>query len=336
MFLMKLRDHLPQKIFLLVLSIGLFVIVQINSLEIGSLKFEIYSKKLQDFISLFLSVIVEAFPFVIIGVLVSIFVALFVKEQWLSKFLPKNRFLSHIYVSFIGMFMPVCECGNVPVTRRLMMKGFSLSQSITFFLAAPILNPITLFATWKAFEPDSRYVILRFVCALIIANAVGLLISLRKKQEDYMTKEFHELCEHDHDHGSKNLFKKATDILQSEFVAIMKMLIIGAGVAALFQTLIPREVLTSLGSNLFLSVIAMMAFAFIISVCSNVDAFVVLYYVKQFSIGSIMAFLIFGPMIDMKILTMLKSTFKTEFLVMLTALVALMSLFAGLVINLLF
>lgn len=334
---MKLQTYFYQKIILISLAVLLFVTVQFNLLQkISADGFIELQKSIQDFITLFFSVVVEAFPFVVIGVLVSIIVAIFVKDAWLSKYMPKNRILSHAYSSFLGMFMPVCECGNVPVTRRLMLKGFSLSQSITFFLAAPILNPITLFATWKAFEPDARYVILRFICAFIIANVVGLIISYRKNQNEYMTTEFKDMCEHDHEHSGKNWIKKATDILQSEFISVMKMLIIGAGIASLVQVIIPRDVITSVGENLFFSVIAMMAFAFIISVCSNVDAFVVLYYAKQFTIGSIMSYLIFGPMIDMKILTMLKSTFKVSFLVLLTTLVALLSLLTGLLINVLF
>src|SRR5690606_29605112 len=123
------------------------------------------------------------FPFVVIGVIVSVLVALFFREEWVFNKLPKNRFFSHLYISFLGMFMPVCECGNVPVTRRLMLKGFNLSQSVTFLLAAPILNPITLLTTWQAFAPDANYVILRFIGALFIANFIGILISFRKDQD---------------------------------------------------------------------------------------------------------------------------------------------------------
>src|SRR5882757_515355 len=94
-----------------------------------------------EIFTLFLGLVVEAFPFIVLGVVVSTLIALFVKDEWIKKYVPKNRFLSHPLVALLGILLPVCQCGNVPVARRLLAKGFPVSQAITFMLAAPIVNP---------------------------------------------------------------------------------------------------------------------------------------------------------------------------------------------------
>jgi len=296
-----------------------------------------FLNRLQDFITLVLSIVIEAFPFIILGVLVSVIVGVFVKEEWIFKVLPKNRFLSHIVISLFGILMPVCECGNIPVARRLILKGFSVSQSITFLLAAPVLNPITYLVTAEAFSYDRSVVIIRMVAAFIIANFVGILISYKKDQNELLTKNFYnEVCEvhdHDHDHHHASKLRQAMDIFSSEFYEVIKVLCIGAILAALSQTLIPRDVIVAIGSSPFLSIVAMIALAFVVSICSNVDAFFALSYANAFTIGSILSFLVFGPMIDIKILTMMRTTYKTKLLVLIVALVTLMSLLLGLIVN---
>jgi len=289
--------------------------------------------RLQDFLTLMLGIIVEAFPFVVLGVLVSVVVALYFKTEWIIKILPRNRFLSHILISFLGVLMPVCECGNIPVARRLMLKGFTVSQSLTFLLAAPIINPITYISTAEAFSFDPSVVIIRMLAAFIIANVIGILFSYIKDPQEILTAEFYAaVCEHEHTHTHSKL-NEAVDIFQTEFIAVMKMLIIGAGLAALSQSFIPRDVIVAIGQNPFLSVVAMILLAFVISICSNVDAFFALSYASTFTVGSILAFLVFGPMIDIKILTMMRSTFKLKYLILITVLVTLASLIVGLLVN---
>lgn len=113
---------------------------------------------LQDFITLTLSVVVEALPFVILGAVVSAIIRLYVPPQLFVRLLPQQPALRRLYVSLLGTFMPVCECGNVPVARGLMLRGLSVSESTTFLLAAPIINPVTLFATSQAFRFDPSIV----------------------------------------------------------------------------------------------------------------------------------------------------------------------------------
>lgn len=289
---------------------------------------------LQDLITIFLGITVEAFPFLIIGVCFSVLVELFIKSEWILKIVPKNRFISHPLIAVIGVFMPVCECGNVPVARRFLMHKFTVSQTITFLLAAPIINPITFISTLEAFNFDKSVAIYRVVAAYVIAVFVGILISFKKNQEEFLTESMvHEIdiCEHDHSHEGK--FEKGLEVFKNEFFTTAKLLMIGALIAALTQTLLPRSVIESVGSSPTLSILAMIILAFIVSICSNIDAFFALAYVNTFTLGSLITFLVFGPMIDMKILTMLKSTFKTKLLIFLTVIVALLSALAGLLFN---
>lgn len=290
--------------------------------------------RINDFLTLFLGLIIEAFPFVLLGIIVSVLVAIYFKDEWLQSFTKLNPFLSHLLISVFGVFMPVCECGNIPVVRRFLQKGFKVSHAVTFLLAAPIVNPVTFYSTWEAFSFDRSVAIIRIVSALLIANLIGFIISLKSKQEDLLQPSFIIECakdNHDHEHSKTEV---ALDIFQREFVQVMGMLMIGAFIAALSQTFIPREMIASIGSDLFLSIIAMMVLAFVISICSNVDAFFALSYSGSFTLGSIMTFLVFGPMIDIKILTMLRTTFKAKALLIISVLVALLSILVGLLVTL--
>ncbi|MCA1838608.1 MAG: permease [Actinobacteria bacterium] len=163
--------------------------------------------KLQDFLTLALCIVVEAVPFVVLGALVSVLIRLIGPIQRLIQLLPKRALLRRrLSISLLGTFMPVCECGNVPVARGLVIRGLSVGESITFLLAAPIINPVTLLSTSQAFRVDPSIVWLRMAGALVIANlVVGALISLHKNLMELLSKGFYNtLCQledhHDHDH----------------------------------------------------------------------------------------------------------------------------------------
>jgi uncharacterized membrane protein YraQ (UPF0718 family) len=311
--------------------------------------------ELQDLITLALSIVVEALPFVILGALVSVIVRLFAPTQRILQLLPKRPLLRRLSISLFGTFMPVCECGNVPVARGLVIRGLSVAESTTFLLAAPIINPVTLLATSQAFRLDPSIVWIRMAGALLIANLVGGLIALYKDQMELVSKGFYNtLCEagaadehHHHDHHAhhddhdphdasnrwRNRWQEGIAIFRDEVSLMLKVLCLGAVIAGATQVFVPRDVLTSLGGDPFLSILAMIALAFIVSICANVDAFFALAYSNTFTTGSIVAFLVFGPMIDIKMLTMMRTTYKAGLLAMITLVVALSSILIGLVVN---
>src|SRR5215213_7244684 len=317
--------------------------------------------ELQDFTTLALSIVVEALPFVILGALVSVIVRLFAPTERILRLLPKRPLLRRLSISLFGTFMPVCECGNVPVARGLVIRGLSVAESTTFLLAAPIINPVTLLATWQAFPLDPSIVWIRMAGGLLIANLVGGLIALYKDQMESVSKDFYNtLCQvgtadelhqrehrhehhdhsqhhdHDHHHASNRWWDRWQEgivIFRDEVSLMLKVLCLGALIAGATQVFVPRDVLTSLGSDPFLSILAMIALAFIISICANVDAFFALAYSNTFTVGSIVAFLVFGPMIDIKMLTMMRTTYKVRLLAVITLVVTLTSILIGLVVN---
>ena len=290
--------------------------------------------RVQDLLTLSISVIIESLPFVILGILLSILVQVWVPDRWIMRILPRNIFLRRAMISFLGIFLPVCECGNVPLARGLMVKGFTVSESMTFLLAAPIVNPITILTTGQAFGFDSWVFAARLVGGFVIANVIGWLFSKHPDQDSLLTDRFAAECRipdpHEHD---QTRWQKSVELFTRETAVIMPALFIGSLVAGLVQVAVPRSVLLTLGSNPLWSILAMMALAFVISVCSNVDSFFILPFASTFMPGSIAVFLLFGPIIDIKMLTLMRTTFRAKVLVQLTVIVGLLSALIGLVVN---
>ncbi len=282
--------------------------------------------------TLFLGLVIEAFPFIVLGVVLSVLIALFVKDEWIERYVPQNRFLSHPLLALLGILLPVCQCGNIPVARRLLAKKFPVSQAVTFMLAAPIVNPITFVTTLEAFNVDPMVAYIRIAAGFVIAVGIGIGISFMDDQNTLLRREFiAEVCEPAHKH--KHKWSEAVSIFQHEFIGMFRMLFVGAAIAALVQGFVPRSVIAQLGSHALLSIIAMMGLSFVIALCSNVDAFFVLSYSQTFTLGSLMAFMTFGPSINIKILSMLRSTFTARALIMISLAVAVSSLALGVGIN---
>ena len=290
--------------------------------------------QLQDLLTLSISVIIESLPFVILGIVLSIVVQVWLPDGILMKYLPRNPFLRRACISLFGVFLPVCECGNVPLARGLIVGGFTVPESMTFLLAAPIVNPITIITTHQAFGFDDGILVARILGGLAIANIVGWLFSLHPRQDALLTPRFAAECRRpaDHEHPRSST-GKSLDIFVREAGFLMPALFIGALLAGAIQVAVPRDVLVSLGSNPLWSILAMMVLAFVIAVCSSVDAFFILPFASTFMPGSIVTFLVFGPIIDIKMLAILRTTFTTRVLVQLTVVVALLSALIGLVVN---
>ena len=290
--------------------------------------------RFQDLLTLSISVIIESLPFVILGIVLSILVQVWVPDRWIMRILPHNAFLRRAMISFLGIFLPVCECGNVPLARGLIVKGFTVSESMTFLLAAPIVNPITILTTGQAFGFDSWIFAARLVGGFVIANVIGWLFSKHPDQDSLLTDRFAAECRlpdpHEHD---QTRWQKSVELFTRESGVIMPALFIGSLIAGLVQVAVPRSVLLSLGSNPLWSILAMMALAFVISVCSNVDSFFILPFASTFMPGSIAVFLVFGPIIDIKMLALMRTTFRARVLVQLTVIVGLLSALIGLVVN---
>lgn len=288
---------------------------------------------LADLITLSLSVFIESLPFVFLGILLSTVVRIWVPQRAIDRVLPRTPALRRAVLSVTGVLLPVCECGNVPLARGLMMRGFTVAEAATFLLAAPILNPVTIITTYQAFGWSDGILIGRLLGGFAIANLVGWLLSTVRDEGALLTPAFQEHCAHDHaEHASRT--RRSLLGFAEETSALMPALVIGSLLAGLIQVGISRELLVALGAHPVWSVLALMALAFVVSICSSVDAFFILGLAALFMPGGIVAFLVFGAMLDIKMLALLRTTFTARTLALLTAVVALSCLAIGWGVNL--
>jgi uncharacterized membrane protein YraQ (UPF0718 family) len=288
----------------------------------------------QDALTLAFSVLIESLPFIILGISLSVMVQVWLPETLLLRILPRNAFARRAVVSLLGMFLPVCECGNVPLARGLVSKGYTVSDSMTFLLAAPIINPVTIITTHQAFGFDDGILVARLVGAFLIANLLGWLFSLHPNPMSLLTPAFEKSCQASPSGGQAGKMQRSVDLFVRESSVLMPALIIGSLIAGLIQVVVSRDTLVTLGSDPLWSVVAMMVLAFVISICANVDAFFILPFATTFLPGSIVAFLLLGPIIDIKMLALLRTTYKTATLTQITVVVVLITAAVGTVVNL--
>ncbi|WP_454115647.1 permease [Microbacterium lacticum] len=293
--------------------------------------------RLQDGLTLSISVLIESMPFVILGVLLSIVVQVWVPPGMIERWMPRRAWARRMALSLLGMLVPVCECGNVPFARGLMMRGFTVPETLTFLIAAPIVNPIVIITTHQAFGFDDGILIARLVGGFAVANLIGWLYSRHPDPDGLITERFAASCELANDpDATRGLDRGRRSLAQFvvELRAVMPALIIGSALAGAVQVLVPRSALLAIGSNPALSIVAMILLAMIVSICSNVDSFFALSFASTFTPGSIVAFLLVGPLVDVKMLALLRTTFRTKVLVGLVVIVVLFAVAVGSVVNL--
>ncbi|MEC4985202.1 MAG: permease [Oscillatoria sp. PMC 1068.18] len=327
--------------------------------------------RLYNAFTLFLSLLVEAIPFLLLGVLLSSALLLLIDERQLAKRMPKNPILGSFVGSCVGFLFPVCECGNVPVARRLLMQGVPTSVAIGFLLAAPTINPIVIWSTWIAFRDRPEIVLLRIVFSLTIATIIGCIFAVQKNPEPllqpalcnrlrYLKGQKTQQSLSGKNEAVSNLLQSGTyilgqsgqswqssaamplsgyrtstkkkidsqklslflDNLVQELRELGGMLVIGSAIAAAIQVFVPREIILSLGQGPITSIVAMMLLAAVVSICSTVDSFFALSFASVFTSGSLLAFLVFGPMIDLKAIGLMFSIFKPRMIIYLFAIAA--------------
>jgi uncharacterized membrane protein YraQ (UPF0718 family) len=288
----------------------------------------------QDGLTLALSVLIEAMPFVILGVALSIAVQVWVPPHVIERLLPRAGWARRAVLSLLGMVIPVCECGNVPFARGLMMRGLSAAEALTFLVAAPIVNPIVIVTTHQAFGWDGGILVARLVGGYLVANLIGWLYSRHPEPEKMLTERFRETCELVAEESGGRARRSITQFVV-EMRAVMPALVIGAAVAGAVQVLVPRSMLIAVGSNPVLSIVAMILLAITVAICSNVDSFFALSFAATFSSGSIVAFLLVGPVVDLKMLALMRTTFSTRVLAGIVAVVVLAAFVIGIGVNLL-
>lgn len=300
------------------------------------------------FVTVLLGIFIEALPFLLLGTLASGMVEEFVSREALSRWVPRNRLGGGLIGALMGLAFPVCECGVVPLTRRLLRKGLPLPVGVAFLLAAPVINPVVIASTYAAFG-WGPVLLGRVAFTLLIATAVALIFGLAPRPLHLLQTSAHPVMPGGngsalrqppaaefapaHSPLPHRLIRVLT-VSTDEFFEMGRYLVLGCLLAAAMQTLIPQSTLLSIGGGVLSSVVAMLALAFVLSVCSTVDAFLALGFVNTFTSGSVLGFLVFGPMVDIKSILMFLSVFRRRVALYLVLLPLMMSLLVAVYLNL--
>lgn len=293
------------------------------------------SVRLSIFTTIFLGIFIEASPFLVAGSILSGLLEVFVGTQMISRFVPRNRVLAALSGSLLGILFPVCECGVVPVTRRLYRKGIPPAVGMSFLMAAPVVNPIVLVSTYSAFGWGPEFYG-RFLISIFIAFVIGLVFT-RSRPDDLLLPQVME-GHGEHHHPVEGFLPKlwtALSVGGDDFLDMVRYLIVGSMLAAAMQTFVPQSALLSIGGGPVVSIVVLMVLAFVLSICSTVDAFIALSFSNAFTTGSILAFLTFGPMVDIKSTLLFLSVFKRPTVGKMIGLATMLSFGITLLVNLL-
>jgi hypothetical protein len=252
---------------------------------------------MQTFATVFVSLVIQAIPFLVLGVVISAVIAVFVPASFFAKALPRHPALAVPVAGMAGVALPGCECGAVPVAGGLVRRGVTPAAAFAFLLSAPAINPVVLVATAVAFPGNPEMVFARFLASAVTAMLMGWLwlrlgkaewIKLPKRPDLGWTS-----CRHD-------------------FVSAGGFLVVGGITAAVLNVTVPEVWLQAIADNPVLAVLVLALLAVVLSICSEADAFIAA-SLTQFSLTARLAFLVVGPMIDVKLFAMQIGTFGRGF-----------------------
>jgi uncharacterized protein len=279
---------------------------------------------------IFTSIVIEALPFILLGALVSAAIAVFVSDSAFARLAQLPRALQVPGAAVAGVAFPVCECGSVPVARRLLMRGLDPAAGLTFMLAAPILNPIVLASTWVAYQGRGRALEMTAARAgfgLLAAMVAGFLIA-RQTRGRVLRQDAVEPVSAGHDRERGEFSQH----LAGDFFFMAKYLVLGAAASAVLQTVLPQSFVSGIGGQPVLAALTMVGIAFALSLCSEADAFVAVSF-TAFPLGPQLAFLVAGPMLDTKLTALYGATFRRSFLPLLALVVVPVAVGASLLLE---
>ena len=298
--------------------------------------FQAIIERIHGILTVFISILLDAIPFVLLGVILSSIIDHYISEEFIQRILPKGKITGILAGVILGFFIPVCDCFVIPVVRRLIKKGVPAYIGIAFMLAAPIVNPVVIFATYYSFEKlIPSMVLYRTILGIVIATIVSIVLYLWTKNQNLIKEGINEnqcCCDHHHNehnhenhehhhNENTNSFQAILNHAAEEFLDIFKYLILGAICAASLQVIIPQSLLTRFNDNSVLSILVLMTFAYSISLCSTADSFVAKSLVGVFGTSSVLSFLLLGPVLDIKNTFVLFGNFKKSFVIKLIILV---------------
>lgn len=288
-------------------------------------------KPLVDNVSInFLAIMVEALPFMLIGSLAGGIIEVFISVERVEQIVRQRKVRVVFLAAAMGVVIPVCECAIVPVVRRLLGKGVPFGAAVAFLLAGPIVNPIVAMSTAVAYSYDWNVVILRLVSGYGIAVAVGLLLGRFFNRENGLIagRGFTESCGCGHDHGTpvRSFPLRLIHSLEhavNDFFDVGRYLVIGAFIAAIMRSLVPMDSFLALQESPWQAILIMMLLALLLNLCSEADAFIAASFRALLPGSAQMAFMVMGPMLDIKLILMYFSVFQRRVIVSLILTVSL-------------
>ena len=298
---------------------------------------------MKDIAIYFTTIMLEAIPFLLLGALISAIIEEFVSEERISKMIPKNRVLGSVVGIFLGLFIPACDCAVIPIAMRLKKKKVPTNVIVSFMLASPIISPVVLLSTFFAFGETEKMLVFglsmpklfvyRTIFGIVVALLVGIILDIvckdsvlkeEKNIEHVHHHHHHEHncnheCHHEKETGALGRIRNIINIMYGDFMGIIGYMAVGALLAATMQILLPISNIGGIVQNKYVSTFIMMLLAFALSLCSTSDAFIARTFMNSLSKNSVLAFILLGPMIDIKNTIVLNKSFNKKFVITLVA-----------------
>lgn len=257
--------------------------------------------------TVFSGVFVQAVPFLVFGVVVSGLIAAFVPTERLSRWLPKHEGAAVLVAAAGGAMLPGCECGSVPVARRVFGEGALGAAALTFMLAAPAINPVVLVATAVAFPGQPMMVVARGAASLLTALTMGVLW-VRLGRPEWVTRGL----SHEHAAPGESRWVAFTEAARHDFLHAAGYLTVGATAAAVLHVVVPPWVFEGLAGHVALGIVTMGLLAVVLALCSEADAFVAS-SLSMVPLLPRLVFLVVGPVVDVKLIAMHVGMFGRSF-----------------------
>jgi uncharacterized membrane protein YraQ (UPF0718 family) len=286
---------------------ALIAIVTVASVLGPTLALDLYTPPVAAWWTVFTAIAVQGVPFLLLGTVVSAAIGAFVPERVLTRLLPRNQALAVPVAGAAGVVLPGCECASVPVAGSLMRRGVAPAAALAFLLSAPAINPVVLVATSLAFPGQPEMVLGRLVASLVTAVVMGWLWA-RFGREEWLRPPKRSTG------ASARGLRAFGAGLQHDFLHAGGFLVLGAAAAATFNIVVPRSVLDLFTGSAWLSILLLAVLAVVLCVCSEADAFVAA-SLSGFSPTARLAFMVVGPMVDLKLIALQTGTFGRAFAV---------------------
>ncbi|WP_195200957.1 permease [Faecalispora jeddahensis] len=282
--------------------------------------FQLSQTRVNTVINIFLGIMLQAIPFLLIGVLISSAIQVLIPQRAIERLFPKNLAGGMLVAILAGFCLPVCDCASIPIFRSLVRKGVPLPAAVTFMTATPVINPVVMLSTYAAFNGNLSVMLGRVGMGILSAILIGCWFALRPGKLPALSAGYDRImcsCGCYGGAGDASTVGEKISLLlrhsQAEFFSVAKYLTVGAFLAAIFQVAVTNSLLLQTPTDFALSLLLMMALAFLLSLCSSSDAVVAKSFAARFPLAPVMGFLVFGPMMDIKNVLMLSGGFSRRF-----------------------